>query len=309
MDEERQYFYEGEWKTYSELYYEHGVTRNPSTPITIYDDDLNEYSAWIDTENGNIWVESYEAPFEYPNAQGRWFTPSELPFWIKTGDLYSVYLISQPIALTEYTKNSVVGYEYNGQIQSYLYLHNTFGLTTTPSSIYFTRNNIIKCWYNADDPTDKYWDVDTTHWYLTAPDYSDYSGGMDSLGASGLFLYIGEPAHYGTLISGDDLRPASINFSNAGELSCTRIPAISLTGTWSLLTEVLYSSHERPCIVFATKISSNTIARTSPSPAPQSSVEQTRGLSLGDIERSNSSQQENSTANNSCLAAVECLYF
>ncbi len=258
-DNIRVYFYNGEWLPYQTLYDDHGITLTPSTPITLYDTELNEYAAWIehDTGNENIWVV----------PENRWYSQNELPYWIKTSRKFTVYLISQNLNLDIYTCQGNELYNYNGHLQSFQYMHLGFGITLTPSEIYFVKDNIIKCWYNRD--INQYWDVDTVHWYPTAPDYSDDTpGDINAIGATGIFLYHSEtglPTHYGTLVNARQLQAMCMNFPDSGAFSYTKITSVTITGTWKILTEVYRSSKENPCVVFATKVSEDATEENSTS--------------------------------------------
>jgi hypothetical protein len=243
---ERLYYYDGDWRSISDLYDNYGITLYPSTSIYVYDYNLNRYAAWADRDN-NIWVV----------RDNQWYTPDDLTYWLKQDRKFTnAYLISNQLNLDVYTFHGNEMYEYNGCLQSFQNMHLSFGVTHTPSSIYFIKDTIIKCWYNKD--IDQYWDVDTCHWYNNPPDYSDYSGDINTIGATGLFSYYsenGSATHYGTLVTGDRLTPISISFPDSGDLSYTKLHSIQLTGTWKILTETIGSSESKPCIVFATKIS------------------------------------------------------
>lgn len=252
-DNIRVYYYNGEWQQYDYLHITYGITLEPSTPITVYDDELNGYSAWIDTtdERHPIWVV----------RDSQWYFPEELPYWIKLDTKYNVYLIGQLLQLDTYTRASSEMYDYNGGLKSYLYMHNNFGITKTPSTVYYVKNNIIKCWYNPTPdpelPNDKYWDVDTIQWYDRAPEYGGDTGDINAVGATGLFLYYSETGlatSYGTVVDGHCLQPMCLNMPISGDMSCQRHD-IELTGSWRILTETSRTSAIKPCIVFATKIS------------------------------------------------------
>lgn len=270
MSDNTVYFYDGEWREYSELHDDYGITLTPSVPITLYDASLNTYSGWVDSSNNDTWVVS----------DHRWYTQAELPYWKKTGKQFTVYLIDQPLNLDIYSLRSNELYAYNGTLQSFQVIHLGFGITLTPSEIYYVKDAVIKCWYNKD--INQYWDVDTIHWYDTAPDYSEYTGlSINAVGSTGLFLYANPnrlATHYGALVDSSTLKPMHLNFPNSGELSYT-VTSVTISGTWRLLTEVSYSSKEKPSIVFATKVSEDTNT-TSNSSQPDSSVVETVEYSL-----------------------------
>lgn len=280
-DNVRVYFYNGEWREFDYLHDHYGITLTPSTPTQVYDNSLHPHDGWIENDSGNhdYWV-VYPEPTE-DDRTGEWYTLNDLPYWIKLSTKFNVYLIGQLLQLDAYKRQTSELYNYNGALTSYDVMHNSFGITLTPSTVYFVKNNIIKCWYNPDHPTDRYWDVDTAHWYYDAPEYDhDVSGDINSVGATGLFLYYsvtGQPTSYGTLVDGHRLQPISLNMPLSGDLSCQR-HSIELTGTWKILTETAETSPTKPCIVFATKIydappneDSSSTNSTSSSAAPNSS--------------------------------------
>lgn len=261
-DNDRLYYYDGEWRTYDYLHENYGMTLDPATPVIRYDSSLNEYSGWIDTSDNTTWIAQ----------DNRWYTDNDIPYWTKLNKV-NIYLIDQNLNLNEYSLRESVAYPHNGQLQSFQYMHLGFGITLTPSEIYYIKDGVIKCWYNKD--IDQYWDVDTVQWYDSPPDYDSGSGGssggcgcgcncvnpgsgdINAVGAIGLFSYYsetGEPTKYGTLVNGDILRPVCITFPDSGDVSYTK-HTIKLTGTWKLLTETSNSSPIKPCIVVATKIS------------------------------------------------------
>lgn len=242
------YYYDNDWRTFENLHDDYGITLTQSTPTVVYDNSLNQYSGWIDndTQDSNHWIIN----------DSQWYSLNSIPYWIKLEEQDTLYLIDQTLDLDTYKKQSSKMYYYNGELQSFEFMYNNFGITSTPSIVYYIKNGIIKCWYNSG--VNKYWDVDTAKWYNEAPDYSGGgSGDIDSVGASGLFLYyssLGQPTPYGTLVNGSTLVPVSINMPLSGDMSCQR-HSIILTGTWKILTEVAETSAIKPCIVFATKVS------------------------------------------------------
>ena len=246
MDDDniRLYYYDGDWRPYDYLHEYYGITLAPATPVTRYDSTLNEYTGWIDTSDNTTWIVS----------DSLWYTDNDIPYWTKLQKA-NIYLIDQNLNLDEYSLRESRMYPYNGHLQSFQYMHLGFGITLTPSEIYYIKDGVIKCWYNKD--IDQYWDVDTTQWYNNPPEYDPESGDINSVGATGLFSYYSEtgaPTKYGTLVDGDKLRPVCISFPDSGDVTCTK-HSITLTGTWKILTETSNSSPTKPCIVFATKIS------------------------------------------------------
>ncbi len=258
-DSIRLYYYNGEWQPYQTLHDEHGITLTPSTPITVYDNSLNGYPAWVEQDTDNVWVV----------ADQQWYTYDTLPYWVKLDTKYRVYLIDNPMYLDTYRLRTTEMYEYNGSLQNFDYMHNGYGITTTPSQVYLVQDGMIKCWYNQDILDLPYWDVDSRRWVATPP-HSGSSGGINDIGSTGMFLFTntsGTPVHYGTFIQGSQLQPICLNFPYSGELSCTKFSSVEITGTWRLLTETSVTSPTKPCVVFAIKVSesSNTSGTNSSS--------------------------------------------
>lgn len=250
----RLYYYNNEWRDFEYLHEYYGMTKSQSTSTYVYDNSLSEHSAWIENDSGH---QDYWLAYDEPDIDGRsgvWYTQNDLPYWIKLDTKYKVYLVSQLLQLDTYKKQLSEMYNYNGNLTSFDYMHSNFGITSTPSDVYFVKNNVIKCWYNKD--INKYWDADTVRWYDTPPEYDHDSGDINSIGATGLFMYYsidGASTHYGTLVDGSRLQPISVNVPVSGNVSCER-HSIELTGTWKILTETSETSALKPCIVFATKI-------------------------------------------------------
>ena len=246
-DSIRVYFYNGEWHDYDYLHEHHGITLTPATPTNVYDSSLQSYPAWIENDTGNheYWVV----------RDNRWYTLNDIPYWIKLPNKYGVYLIGQLLNLDAYKMQSSEMYDYNGGLVNFDYMHRYFGITHTPSVVYYVKNEVIKCWYNED--INQYWDVDTTQWYDEPPEYGGGdTGDINSIGSTGLFLYHavnGLPTSYGTLVDGHRLQPMCLSVPISGEFSCQRHD-IELTGTWKILTETSATSNDKPCIVFATKL-------------------------------------------------------
>lgn len=252
-DNIRVYYYNGEWQPYDYLHDHYGITLAPSTPITVYDDSLNQYDGWVEKDTNNIWVARDGLG---PSGVGQWYTQDTLPYWIKLDTKYKVYLIDNPMYLDTYKLRTNEMYEYYGSLQTFNYMHNGYGITKTPSTIYLVQDGMIKCWYNKDLTQKPYWDVESVQW-VEEPQHHSGSGGINDVGSTGIFLYsnpTGYPRHYGALVDGSTLTPMCMNYPDSGELSCIRFPSIAITGTWKLLSEAAKSSNNNKCIVFAIKI-------------------------------------------------------
>jgi hypothetical protein len=153
---------------------------------------------------------------------------------------------------------------YKGNFYTEQELQDNFGITQTPSIVYYARDGEVKCWYN---PYLKlYWDVDTAQWYEVAPTYDDNPTqdvtDMDEIGAMAMFLYYnenGQPAKYASLVKGSDLHPMCFNAPNSGCFSISDLRESKVTGTWKLLTETKNTNPTSPCVVLAIKVSDNPI--------------------------------------------------
>jgi hypothetical protein len=246
------YYYNGEWYSYEYLHTHYGITKVQSTPITLYDDSLNEFAGWEDDEN-NTWIIN----------DGRWYSIQELPYYYRTQLTSIFYLIDKPLELQIYNLRDQRLYLYNNRLYSYSYLNNNFGITLTPSEVYYAKDGNIKCWYNPD--TNLYWDTDSLQWLNYAPRYDGGTIDFDDIndvGAMGLFMFHSagnNTVPYGTLVSGDKLSPICLRFPVSGEFTCTQVNTQPLTGTWRLLTATAVSSILNPCIVFAMKVSNESI--------------------------------------------------
>lgn len=241
------YFYIDDWYSYEDLYNLFGITLEPSSPLTLYDYDLNHLDCW--EYNSHTWVEQ----------DSQWYDSDNLPYFKKSGLQTKVYIIDKPMLLEVFTRRESNLLLYNNELNSFEYLHNTFGITMTSSTTYYVKNGIVHCWYNQE--LNKYWDVDTQKWYDEAPDYSDIPSDVDSInkvGAIAMFLFEQNATNvqYGTLVNGLSLKQISINMPRSGEVYYSKSPSVQVTGTWRLLTSVKKSSVDDPCTVLAIKVSS-----------------------------------------------------
>lgn len=246
------YYYNGEWYSYEYLHTHYGITKVPSIPVVLYNDNLDSFTGWQDDSN-NTWIINDNA----------WYSLSDLPYYSRTSDTATFYRIDKQIDLPIYTLRNNQLYLYNDRLYSYSYLNSNFGITLTPSEIYYVKDGVTKCWYNPD--THLYWDTDSSKWLNYAP---HYDGGtiefndINDIGAMGLFLFHSKnnsTIPYGTLVSGSKLSPICLRFPVSGEFTCSKVNTQPLTGTWRLLTATAVSSILNPCIVFAMKVSNESI--------------------------------------------------
>ena len=143
-------------------------------------------------------------------------------------------------------------------------LQNNHGITETKSSYYHMKDAIAFCWYNNDKSAkdgDGYWDDRKKKWQKIPPrfDGAEIIETINEIGAMGIFLYTGMPCKYGTDVDGSLLKQMCMNFPISGEISCTQTRGEQPTGKWRIYTDVEFSSPENPCIVYATKISNDTV--------------------------------------------------
>lgn len=243
MAASEEYFYDGAWRTYSELYNGYGITLEPSTPITLYDLSLQQYKGWVD-KNNNTWIV----------RDNRWYSPSDLPYYRKLTTPFRPYLIERQLQLDAYELRSDRLYDYGGALHSYDFMHNGYGITLTPSRVYYVKDGLVKCWYNPD--INLYWVVDDTVWQPDPPDYSG-GGSGDAPSSSGLFFFTNRTnttIEYGTIVDGSLLKPVCISVPLSGEITYT-ITANQASGSWKLLTTVPKSLNNIQCLVLAAKLS------------------------------------------------------
>lgn len=153
---------------------------------------------------------------------------------------------------------------YKGAFYTQQELQDNFGITETPSVVYYAYKGVVKCWYNQE--LKLYWDVETSAWYQIPPSYDDNPieevTDMDEVGAIGLFLYYnkqGEAAKYGSIVKGSDLHPMCMNLPASGYFSYSDLKESKVTGSWKLLTETKKSETYNPCMVLAIKVSNESI--------------------------------------------------
>ena len=252
-----EYYYDGAWRSLVELHDTYGITLFPTIPITVYIEDLEEFHGWEyinedEPSESEAWI----------CEDGRWYPlyPDELPYYRKTGNTKDLYLIGQLISFDEYSKQGSIMYPYENHLNSQLWLHDHYGITETPSQVYYVKNSVIKCWYNSDE--NQYWDVDTVQWYPDPPSYEDSpidASDINRIGAMGLFAFTSDSVnsiHYGTIVNASQLQPISMNFPNSGEFNYTKVlTETPITGRWRLLSAIAKSSDTEPCIVLAIKVS------------------------------------------------------
>ena len=252
----RRYYYSWSWKTYDELYNEYGITKEPQTAITLYDSNLVELVCWQD-QSDNVWVDK----------DGQWYSLSEVPYYSKSDEQSdNLYMINMHLYLDVYEMLGQIAYNYNNFLRSYQYLYDNFGITQTQSQVYFASNGVIKCWYNQYSHL--YWDDESKQWQNYPPRYEEGGGSIidvediNSIGACGLFTYYnpaGTPKAYGSIVSASYLKPVCIKFPSTGEIECKQMSTEPLTGSWRLLSAVPATSLSEPCVVFAMRISNETI--------------------------------------------------
>lgn len=253
-----EYYYNGEWLSLDELHDTYGITLFPTVPIIVYTEDLEQLDGWEyvnkdEPSESEAWI----------CEDSRWYSlyPDELPYYRKTGNTKDLYLIGQLISFDEYSKHGSIMYPYENRLNSQLWLHDHYGITETPSQIYYVKNSVIKCWYNPEE--NQYFDVETAMWYPTPPSYESSPmeiGDINKIGAMGLFLFStesGRSVEYGTIVSASQLQPMSMNFPNSGEFNYTKVSTKQITGSWRLLSSVIKSNKNEPSIVLAIKISEN----------------------------------------------------
>lgn len=276
-----EYYYDGAWRSLVELHDTYGITLFPTIPITVYTEDLEELHGWEyinedEPSESEAWI----------CEDSRWYPlyPDELPYYRRTGNTKDLYLIGQLISFDEYSKQGSIMYPYESHLNSQLWLHDHYGITETPSQVYYVKNSVVKCWYNPEE--NQYFDVETVRWYPTPPSYEDSpidANDINKIGAMGLFLFnteSGRSVEYGTLVSASQLQPMSMNFPNSGEFNYTKVNTRQITGSWRLLSAVTKSNKNEPSIVLAIKVS-------------ESSTTPIRGIQNNNTEGGNTSTNHN----------------
>ncbi len=257
--ENRRIFYNGEQENYDYFHEHYGVTFTRSTVTSVYNNSLQEFTAWIENDTGNKYVFVLDVDQNVeprPDRSGHWYSQDGMNYWFKSNTTDKIYYISEELHLDKYTKRNEVLYNYNGELASYQSLHDLHGITRTPSHTYYIKNGVPICWYNQDEEL-PYWDVATTQWCLNPPVYGEISVGTNDIGSVGLFLYIGSETRisYGSIVDGSNLKPACLSFPVSGELSVSKAENYTLTGSWKILSEVSHTTNLNDIIVFASKIS------------------------------------------------------
>ena len=270
MDDNKLYYYDGDWRSYDYLHTYHGITLSKSTPVTLYDNSLNPVAGWIDSQTGETWIIDDHL----------WYTSATIPYWTKSNDSTHVYLVGELLNLDIYRLHDSELFMYRNELKNFDYLHNNYGITTTPSIVHTIQDGVVKCWYNSDVPDTPYWDADLRQWLASPIDHGS-SADINMIGSTSTFFYsnpYGDFTSYGTIVSGRDLVPVCINMPKSGTMTCTKMINVTLTGTWRILTEAAKSSEDCPCIVTAMKISDDEIPQRNTNNESNSDTEEVINL-------------------------------
>ena len=116
------YFYIDNWYSYEDLHNLFGITLEPSNSLTLYDTELNQLDCW--EYNSSTWVEQ----------DNKWYNSDDLPYFKKSDLKTKVYIIDKPMLLDVFTRRESNLLLYNNKLNSFEYLHNTFGITMTSST-------------------------------------------------------------------------------------------------------------------------------------------------------------------------------
>lgn len=236
------YYYDGDWYTYEYLHAHYGITLIPTMPVTLYDKSLNEYNCWEDSVE--VWVDH------------QWYLTNDVPYYRKSSDTFQVYRIDILNTLECYDKYNSRLYKYDNYLYSYQQLHDNYGITVTPSTIYGVVDGIIWSWYNPEEA--QYWDDISKEWSPIPPEHQiEPSSDINAIGSIGLFYYTepGSMKGYGSDVNGEFLQPISINFPKSGTFSVTNHTQHTLTGTWRLLSVASPRTELTESIVMAMKVS------------------------------------------------------
>ena len=248
-----EYFYNNKWYTYNELHNQFGFTPSAANPLTLYDTDLGFYISW-----------EYEDEY-WVVKDTKWYPYADLPYYIKTEDVESLWIAEKPLSLTIYRNAKEELVEYEESLKSVLELHDNYGITRTKSTIYTIDEGVVTSWYNADEGEKPYWDNITKQW---VKEYQRHDAD------SGYFLLNntdGRIYRYGDIIDGKLLVPICINIPDNGLFSYT-LTGGAVSGSWKIKTTVIPSVSEK-VIVIATKKSDDAPETESETPATTSASE------------------------------------
>lgn len=150
-------FIDNEWVDYdySILYNTRGYTNTPSTVLTTYDSSHTLLESWLNSSL--IWIEQ----------DHRWYPINETPYYVKQDSPIALYKIDSKTSYTQYLNNGILYVSYGSSFYTQEYLHDTYGITSTPSTVWDIDEGTPWCWYNPVE--DLYWNDKKKAWSQDPP--------------------------------------------------------------------------------------------------------------------------------------------
>lgn len=153
-------FINNQWVEYSYeyLYTNFGYTDTPSKDIKVYNDSLQLLEAWENSEF--VWIQQ----------DTQWYPIQNLPYYIITNRNLKLYKIDAPQTFKIYIKQQEEFVSYNDSFVPSNTLHENYGYTDTPSTVWDIDEGVPWSWYNED--LDQYWDdrVGKKYWSDIPPE-------------------------------------------------------------------------------------------------------------------------------------------
>ena len=138
-------FIDNEWVEYNydTLYSTRGYTDTPSLVLTIYDEDFALLEGWYNS--GFVWIEK----------DGQWYSELSTPYYVRQNNAIELYRISVPYSYIWCIKSGEDYILNNDTFTAVSYLHDTQGITKTPSTVYLEEEGVPIVWYNEAE--NQYW--------------------------------------------------------------------------------------------------------------------------------------------------------
>ncbi len=150
-------FLDNEWVEYNypDLYSTRGYTDTPSTMLTIYNDNRELIEGWYNS--GYNWIE--------PDKQ--WYPVNNTPYYVQQNIELTLYRIETPTSYPWFIKSGVDYVLENDSFIAVSHLHDTQGITRTPSTITLEEEGEPIVWYNEAE--NQYWYDDDKEWKPDSP--------------------------------------------------------------------------------------------------------------------------------------------
>lgn len=157
-------FIDNEWVEYDlqSLHDTKGYTTTESKDLIAYTSTMSLVEAW--SNSGYTWVEQ----------DVLWYPDNETPYYIQTSTIKSLYRIDVRTTSNIYKYMDGDFVIFDNQFTTIQYLHDTLGITVTPSEAYGIDQGVVWSWYNQNEEL-PYWDdrVDKKLWTLYPPSLTD----------------------------------------------------------------------------------------------------------------------------------------